>query len=66
VADVVLDIHTQFCEGLVVAIGLEDGIIAEALPSPPLSDDLTIDDTLKLVDLLDAVTATGTDILFLY
>ena len=52
-ADVVLDFHTQFGEGLVVAVRLEDRVIAEALPSSTLSDNLTIDDTLKLMYLLD-------------
>ena len=65
-ADMVFDLHTEFGEGLVVAIGLKDGIIAEALPSLALTDDLTIDDALKLMDILDACTATGTDILLLY
>ena len=66
VADMVLDLHTEFCEGLIVAVRLEDGIIAEALPSPVLTDDLTIDDTLKLMDILDTRTATWTDVLLLY
>ena len=65
-ADMVLDVHTQFCEGLVVAIRLEDGVIAEALFSPTLSDDFTFYDSLELVDFLDARTATRTDILLLY
>ena len=65
-ADVVFDLHTEFGEGLVVAIGLKDGIIAEALPSLALTDDLTIDDALKLMDILDACTATWTDVLLLY
>ena len=64
--DMVLDVHTQFCEGLVVAIRLEDGVIAEALSSPTLSDDFTFYDSLELVDFLDARTATRTDILLLY
>jgi hypothetical protein len=64
--DMVLDIHTQFGKGLVVAIRLEDGIVAETLSSPTLSDNLTLDDSLELVDLLDAGTTTGTDILLLY
>jgi hypothetical protein len=53
-ADTVLDIHTQFSKRLVVASRLEDGIIAEALPSPTLSDDLPFNDTLEFMDLLDA------------
>ena len=36
VADVILDIHTQLSESLVVAFRLEDGIVAEALSSPTL------------------------------
>ena len=66
VADMVLDLHTEFCEGLIVAVRLEDGIIAEALPSPVLTDDLTLYDTFELMDLLDACTAAGTDIPLLY
>ena len=65
-ADMVLDVHTQLSECFVVAVRLEDGIVAEALPSPTLSDDLTLDDSLELVDLLDARTATRADIFFLY
>ena len=57
-ADAVLDIHSQLSERLVVAIWLEDGIIAEALPSPTLSDNLAFDDTLELVDLLNARATT--------
>ena len=66
VADTVLDIHTQFSKRLVVASRLEDGIIAEALPSPTFSDNLAFDDTLEFVDLLDARTTTRADIFLLY
>ena len=65
-ADVILDVHPQLSEGLVVAIRLEDRIVAEALSSPTLSDDLTLDNTFELMDILDSSTATGTDILLLY
>ena len=65
-ADAVLDIHSQLSKRLVVAVWLEDRIIAEALSSPTLADDLTFDDTLELVDLLNACTATRADILLLY
>ena len=65
-ADAVLDIHSQLSERLVVSVWLEDGIIAEALSSPTLADDLTLDDTLELVDLLNACTATGTHNFLLY
>ena len=64
--DAVLDVGTQFGKGLVIAIWLEDGVVAEALPSPTLSDDFTIDDTLELMNNLNAGTATGTDVLLLY
>ena len=52
-ADVVLDFHTQLSEGLIVAVRLEDRVIAEALASSAFSDDLTLDDTLKLMYFLD-------------
>ena len=65
-ADVVLDVHTKFSEGLVIAVRLEDGVVAEALSSPALSDDFTLNDALKLMDILDSGTTAGTDILLLY
>ena len=65
-ADVVLDIHSQFSERFVVAIRLENGIVAKTLPSPTLSDNLTFDDSLEFVDFLDARATTRTDILLLY
>jgi hypothetical protein len=65
-ADLVLDIQPQFCKSLVIAVRLENGIIAEALPSSTLSDNLTFNDTFELVNLLDAGTATRAYILLLY
>ena len=62
-ADVVLDVHTKFSEGLVIAVRLEDGIVAETLPSLALTDNLTIDDALKLMDILDSGATARTDIL---
>ena len=50
-ADLVLHPYTQLSKSLVIAIGLEDGVIAEALASPPLSDNLSVDDALELMDL---------------
>jgi hypothetical protein len=64
--DTVFDIHTQLGKSLIVAVGLEDRIVAEAFPSPTLSDNLTFDDSLELVDLLDARATTRADVLFLY
>jgi hypothetical protein len=46
-ADIVLDIHTQLSESLVITIRQEDGIIAEALSSPTLLSDFTIDDAFE-------------------
>ena len=65
-ADLVLDIHSQLSKSLVVALRLEDRIVAEALPSPTLSDNLAIDDSFELMDFFYRRTATGTYILFLY
>ena len=64
--DAVLDVSTQFSKGLVVAVRLEDGVVAEALPSPTLLDNLAVDDAFELMDHLDAGTTTGTDVLFFY
>ena len=36
VADGVFDVVAQFGKGFVVAFGLENGVVAEALPSPTL------------------------------
>ena len=66
VADMVLNLHAQFSEGLVVAVRLEDGVVTKALPSPSLSDNLSFDDTLKLMDFLNTGAATRTNILLLY
>ena len=46
-ADTVFDIHAQLSESLVIAIRLEDGIVAEALSSPTLFYDFTIDDAFE-------------------
>ena len=62
----VLNVHAEFSKGLIVAVRLEDGVVAEALSSPALPDNLTLYDTFELMDLLDACTAAGTDILLLY
>ena len=62
--DAVLDVSTQFGKGLVVTFRLENGVVAKALPSPTLSDDFTIDDTLELMNNLNAGTSTGTDVFF--
>ena len=51
VADLVLDVKSKFCECLVIAVGLEDGVVAEALPSPAFADDLSVDDAFELMDL---------------
>ena len=66
VADMVLNLHTQFSEGLVVAVRLEDRVVTKALPSPSLSDNLSFDNTLKLMDFLNTGAATRTNILLLY
>ena len=50
-ADGVLDVVTQLGKGLVIAVGLKDGIVAEPLATTTLTDNLAIDDTLELMDL---------------
>jgi hypothetical protein len=65
-ADMVFDIHTQFGKGLVVAVRLENRIIAEALSASALPDNLTLDDTFELMDFLDSCTTTLADVPFLY
>ena len=64
-ADVVLDFQSQLGKRLVVAVGLEDGVVAETFTTPAFTDDLPFDDSLEAVYLLDASAATGTDIAFL-
>ena len=51
VADLVLYTHTHLGKGLIVTLGLEDGVVAEALPSPTLLGNLAIDDTFEGGDL---------------
>ena len=65
-ADAVFDVHTQFSKSFVVARWLEDRIVAEALPSPTLSDNLAFDDTLEFVDFLNRGTTTRANIFPLY
>lgn len=43
VADGVLDVVAQFGKGLVVAFGLENGVVAEAFASPALVYDGAVD-----------------------
>ena len=50
-ADSVLDVVTQLGKGLVIAVGLEDGIVAEPLATTSFADNLAIDDTFELMDL---------------
>ena len=47
VADSVFDVVAKFGEGLVVTCGLEDRVVAEALPSPTLADNLAFHDAVK-------------------
>ena len=47
VRDMVLYLAAQFGKGLVVAFRLEDRIVAEALSSPTLTYDGTVDDAFK-------------------
>ena len=65
-ADMVLDIHTQFRKGLIITFRLEDGVVTEALPSPTLSYNLAFDNTFEFMDFLDARATTRADIFLLY
>ena len=47
VTNLVLDVGAQFGKGLVVAVGTEDGVVAEALCPTPLAGDLAIDNAFK-------------------
>ena len=65
-ADAVLDVVAQFGKGLLVAFGFEDGVVAEALPSPTLADDVPFHDAFKKVrapvlSLLDPVLNQADD-----
>ena len=50
--DAVFDFQTQLCEGLIISVGLEDGIITKSLLSSFLTDNLSLDDSLKKRGLL--------------
>ena len=68
--DMVLNTSTQFSKRLVIALRLEDRIITEALSSPTLTDNLTIDDTFEggdfsIDDQGDDRTETSLTIIFL-
>ena len=54
-AYLVLYLIAQFGKGLVVAVGTEDGIVAEAPYPTPFAGYLAFDDTLKEVDALHTV-----------
>ena len=47
VADAVLDVCAKFGKSLVVAVGAEDGVIAESFAAAALMSNLTVDDTFK-------------------
>ena len=64
-ADTVLDFLTQLGEALVVAFRYEDWVVAEAFGTMLLGGDMTVYDTLELVDFLDACAAARTYILLL-
>ena len=65
-ADLVLDIQPQFSKCLIVSIRTEDRVVAKALCPTLFSCYLAIDDTLELMNQLDAGATTGTDILLFY
>ena len=65
-ADMILYVHTKFCEGLIVALRLEDRVITEALPSPTFSDYLTFYDAFEFMNLFDACATARTYVFFLY
>ena len=46
-ANLILDINTQFSKGLVVSFRVEYGIVAKALPTTFLSDYVTIHDAFE-------------------
>ena len=48
-ADLVLHLDTQFGKRLVVAVGLENGIVAETFATTTFADNLTRDDALELM-----------------
>ena len=45
--DLVLDVCAQLGKGLAIAVGLEDGIVAEALTASTLTDNLAVHDTFE-------------------
>ena len=47
VADLVLHLHTQLCEGAVVAVRLEDGVIAKSLVAASFGSDDAVDDAFE-------------------
>ena len=64
-ADLVLDSLSQLGKGLVVALRLEDGVIAEAPYPTPLMGDLSVDNAFEQMFLLDAGASSGAYILLL-
>ena len=64
-ADAVLDFLTQLGETLVVAFRNEDRVVAETFGAVFLGSDMTLYDTIKLMDFLDAGAASRADILLL-
>ena len=58
-AYLVFDVYTQFSKGLVIAFWLEDGIVAKALSSPLLADDVAITDAFEELRL--AINNQGKD-----
>ena len=64
-ADAVLDFLTQLGKALVIAFRNEDWVVAEAFGTMLLGGDMTVYDTLELVDFLDAGAAARTYILLL-
>ena len=47
-ADAVLDVCAQFGKSLVVAVGAEDGVIAESFAAAALMSNLTVDGNASL------------------
>ena len=66
VADLIFYFLAQVGTGFFVAIRTEDGVVAKAPYSTTLAGNLSLDDALEEVFLLDAGTAAGTDVLLLY
>ena len=53
VRDAVFDFHAQFDESLIVAVGLEYGVVAESLVAMSFACDLSFDDALEKLGVVE-------------